>query len=285
MSEVDNPAPQLNIRRAAGIRQLDEKKDNWYLHGGRAGALSSTMTVAARTVISPIEKVKLLIQTQDANPKIISGEVPRYTGIGDCAKRVVAEQGLTGFWNWRYVLHPPAWAPQACLFGVYESTKSLYWTEKPESWSGELKLDFILGAGAGVVECIARCVVAPSSRRCATLFAGRVLYSGLHLGVYDTMLRYNPYQDHAALGTLSALVCAPTAVFCGGVAAAPFGKVSNRLAYARKHVDPDTGARDCFAKLLREEGVLRLFRPQGLHIGRAFVMFVVLDRKSSTIDK
>merc|ERR1712072_716124 len=45
--------------------------------GGVSGAVSKTIT-------APIERVKLIIQTQDANPRIASGEVPRYTGIGNC---------------------------------------------------------------------------------------------------------------------------------------------------------------------------------------------------------
>merc|ERR1719158_267869 len=39
------------------------------------------------------------MQTQDSNPKIISGEVPRYTGVADCARRVAAEQGVAAFWR------------------------------------------------------------------------------------------------------------------------------------------------------------------------------------------
>ena len=39
-----------------------------FMAGGVSGAVAKTTT-------APIERVKLLIQTQDANPKIISGEV------------------------------------------------------------------------------------------------------------------------------------------------------------------------------------------------------------------
>merc|ERR1712193_251888 len=60
--------------------------------GGVSGAVSKTIT-------APIERVKLIIQTQDANPKIKSGEVPRYTGILNCFTRVAAEQGVSAFWR------------------------------------------------------------------------------------------------------------------------------------------------------------------------------------------
>jgi solute carrier family 25 (adenine nucleotide translocator) protein 4/5/6/31 len=51
-----------------------------FVAGGVSGAVAKTAT-------APIERVKLLIQTQDANPKIISGEVARYTGIVNCFPR------------------------------------------------------------------------------------------------------------------------------------------------------------------------------------------------------
>merc|ERR1712166_1703844 len=55
--------------------------------GGVSGAISKTLT-------APNEREKLVIQTQDANPKIRSGEVARYTGIGNCFTRIHSEQGL-----------------------------------------------------------------------------------------------------------------------------------------------------------------------------------------------
>ncbi len=47
----------------------------------------------SKTIVAPIERVKLLLQTQDSNPRIKSGEISRYTGIGNCFTRVAAEQG------------------------------------------------------------------------------------------------------------------------------------------------------------------------------------------------
>ena len=46
-----------------------------FLLGGVSGAVSNTLT-------APIERVRLVFQTQNAIPKIRNGQVPRYTGIG-----------------------------------------------------------------------------------------------------------------------------------------------------------------------------------------------------------
>lgn len=63
-----------------------------FLVGGISAAVS-------KTAVAPIERVKLLLQTQDANKKIQSGEAKRYTGILDCFSRVMKEEGLVAFWR------------------------------------------------------------------------------------------------------------------------------------------------------------------------------------------
>merc|ERR1712216_1082446 len=76
---------------SAGDSKIVAIAKDW-LAGGTAAGVS-------KTIVAPIERVKLLIQTQDANPRIASGEIPRYTGILNCFTRVSKEQGVGAFWR------------------------------------------------------------------------------------------------------------------------------------------------------------------------------------------
>ena len=59
--------------------------------------IGGVSAAVSKTAVAPIERVKLLLQVQDAQ-KNISVE-NRYKGIGDCFKRVNAEQGFASFWR------------------------------------------------------------------------------------------------------------------------------------------------------------------------------------------
>jgi solute carrier family 25 (adenine nucleotide translocator) protein 4/5/6/31 len=87
--------------------------------GGVSGAIAKTCT-------APIERVKLIIQTQDANPRIISGEVPRYTGIGNCFTRVYQEQGLGAFWRGNMTNCIRYFPTQAFNFAFKDTIKKLF---------------------------------------------------------------------------------------------------------------------------------------------------------------
>merc|ERR1719473_1323450 len=71
------------------------KSDNPLINlaaGGIAGAVSKTIT-------APLEKVKLAIQNQDSNPRILSGEMPRYSGMANCFTRHITELGPSSLWR------------------------------------------------------------------------------------------------------------------------------------------------------------------------------------------
>ena len=77
-----------------------------FLIGGVSAGIS-------KTCVAPIERVKLLLQTQDANKKIQDGTAKKYTGIANCFTRVAKEevfqniiiinffffQGLSALWR------------------------------------------------------------------------------------------------------------------------------------------------------------------------------------------
>merc|ERR1711937_1073246 len=90
-----------------------------FLAGGVSGAIAKTAT-------APIERVKLIIQTQDANPKIKSGEVPRYTGIGNCFTRVYQEQGLGAFWRGNFTNCIRYFPTQAFNLSFKDSIKKMF---------------------------------------------------------------------------------------------------------------------------------------------------------------
>lgn len=62
-----------------------------FMMGGVSAAIS-------KTAAAPIERIKLILQTQDSNPKILaSGR--KYKGIVDCFQRVVREEGSKELWR------------------------------------------------------------------------------------------------------------------------------------------------------------------------------------------
>jgi len=67
-----------------------------------------------------------VIQTQDANPQIRSGEVPRYTGIGNCFSRIHAEQGMSAFWRGNFTNCIRYFPTQAFNLSFKDSIKKLF---------------------------------------------------------------------------------------------------------------------------------------------------------------
>jgi len=231
-----------------------------FIAGGTSGAIAKTCT-------APIERVKLIIQTQDANPKIISGEVPRYTGIGNCFVRVYSEQGLGAFWRGNFVNVLRYFPTQAFNFAFKDSIKAAIvgQTGKPKSFAGKLGVNVASGglAGAGSLcivypldyartrlasdvgsgkrafnglgDCLMKTATGPAGP--LGLYAGFgvsvigiVPFRGTYFGVNDTLNDLNPYQKQKDLvGLASKFLCAQTAALCAAYASYPFDTVRRRL--------------------------------------------------------
>ena len=88
-----------------------------FLLGGISAAVS-------KTAVAPIERVKLLLQTQDANAKIKSDK--KYKGIVDVFVRVPKEEGVSAFWRGNLANVIRYFPTQALNFAFKDTYKKIF---------------------------------------------------------------------------------------------------------------------------------------------------------------
>jgi len=262
------------------------------LIGGSIGAIS-------KTIMAPVERVKLLMQTQDSNPAVISGQVQRYKSIGDCFNRVKSEQGVKAFWrgNWVNCLR---YAPQQGsalafndllnnLFPVYNGNTDFWKSFGVKLFSGGLAgaianticypFDFArtrlasdLGKGTGQFKGITDCIFTTIRQQGVTglytgwtvTVMGAFVYRAGQLGCFKQIQDLNPWQaDKGTLGALSsfgAVTAARTVVMPFNY---PFDTVRRRMMLqSEKPVSQRLykGSLDCFFQVLKNEGTRGMYK-------------------------
>lgn len=155
-----------------------------FLVGGVSGTVAKTCT-------APIERVKILIQTQDVNPRIINGEVARYDGIIDCFKRVSAEQGISAFWRGNLTNSIRYFPTQAFNFAFKDSIKALFpEVDKRVEFIKFLAINVLSGglSGAGSLM-IAYPLDYARTRLASDIGADKQIFSGLRDCISKTMMK------------------------------------------------------------------------------------------------
>lgn len=277
--------------------------------GGVSGAIAKTAT-------APIERVKLIIQTQDSNPRIISGEVPRYTGIGNCFARVYSEQGLAAFWRGNFTNIIRYFPTQAFNFAFKDSIKKLFPKVNPKeefakfflvnmasgglAGAGSLcivyPLDYArtrlasdVGTGKrdfnGLGDCLVKTARGPKGilglyNGFGVSVAGIIPYRGVYFGMYDTLREKNPYKkDLGILGIASKFCVAQFTAICAGYASYPFDTIRRRLQMQSEKPREQwlyKGTADCFRKVMKDEGMTALFKGAGANALRTVGSAMVL---------
>ena len=280
-----------------------------FLAGGVSGAVAKTAT-------APIERVKLLIQTQDANPKIISGEVARYTGIVDCFTRVSAEQGVKAFWRGNLTNIIRYFPTQAFNFAFKDTIKAMFPkadknTEFLKFFAINMASGGLAGAGSlmivypldyartrlasdvgsgkqqfnGLVDCLTKTIkssgVGGLYNGVGVSVVGIIPYRGVYFGLFDTLSGYNPYQksETAVLRAASKFACAQFSAIAAGYASYPFDTVRRRLQMQSEKPKAEwvySGTADCFKKIIAEEGTTALFKGAGANALRTVGAALVL---------
>jgi len=276
--------------------------------GGVAGAVAKTAT-------APIERVKLLIQTQDANPKIISGEVARYTGIVNCFTRVASEQGFSAFWRGNTVNVIRYFPTQAFNFAFKDSIKALFPKYSPKTeftkffltniasgglaGAGSLTIVYPLdyartrlasdvGSGqpqfTGLVDCLVKTAknggIMSMYGGFGVSVVGIVAYRGPYFGIFDTLKAINPWKnDKGIIGFGSKFAIAQTTAIIAGFISYPFDTVRRRLQMQSEKPREQwlyQGTLDCATKIVQAEGIGAMFKGFGANVLRTLGGALVL---------
>jgi len=275
--------------------------------GGIAGAV-------AKTITAPMEKVKLAIQNQDSNPKIISGEMPRYKGMGDCYVRHIKELGVASLWRGN-VANCIRYVPTAAFnlafkdnikraFPKYNKNTDFGKFAMSQIASGAaaggatntlvyplIYVRTVLGADIGKVKKfngMGDCLV-KTAREGGILSlyngigpstVGIVVYRGAQFGLQDIVKAFNPWQQEVSVrGLVSKFCVAQLAVSVSGICAYPFDTMQRRLQIeASKPADEKiyNGMADCFKKILKKEGPKGFFKGAFANILRGTGAAIVL---------
>jgi len=93
--------------------------------------LGGVSAAVSKTAVAPIERIKLLLQTQDANAKITGDK--KYKGIVDCLVRVPKEEGIGAFWRGNLANVIRYFPTQALNFAFKDTYKKVFCPFNPKT--------------------------------------------------------------------------------------------------------------------------------------------------------
>ncbi|KAJ7284260.1 hypothetical protein O6H91_Y342400 [Diphasiastrum complanatum] len=271
-----------------------ENKNNsfWtdFLMGGSASV--------SKTAAAPIERVKLLVQNQGELLK--SGRLARpYTGIADCFKRVVEEEGALALWRGN-LTNVIRYFPTQIISNLFLATRRTgngYW----KWFAGNLASGAAAGATSSVfvysldyartrLSSDAKNVQKGGQRQFSGLIdvykktlasdgvlglyrgfnasvAGIIVYRGLYFGFYDSL---KPLVIVGPLeGSFLASFMLGWLVTTGaGLAAYPLDTVRRRMMMTSGEAVKYRNTLDAFQQIVAKEGSKALFRGAGANILR-----------------
>jgi solute carrier family 25 (mitochondrial adenine nucleotide translocator), member 4/5/6/31 len=285
--EAKKDAPKKE--KKGGVQQLLSD----LLIGGAIGAI-------AKTAMAPVERVKLLLQTMDSNPDVVSGKVERYKGIGDCFSRVYADQGALAFWRGNLV-NCLRYAPQQGsalafndfinenLFPKYDS-KTQFW----QSFGSKLFAGGLSGAlanticypfdfartrlasdvkkGGGQFKGITDCIMTTVRQQGITglytgwsvTVAGSFIYRAGQLGCFKQIQDMNPYKnDKGIMGGVSAFAAVTVARTVVMPFNYPFDTIRRRMMLQSEKPLSERlykGSFHCAGEILKKEGLKGMYK-------------------------
>lgn len=268
-----------------------------FLMGGVSAAVSKTFA-------SPIEVIKLRLQNVEAMIKAGTLEKP-YLGISDCAKRIVADEGVKALWKGNGTNVIRYFPTQALNFSLKDYFKRLFGKSQEKDgyfvWflgnlasggaAGSVSLLFVYSLDyartrlsndlksakkggqkqySGLVDVYKQTLatdgIAGLYRGFVISCVGIVIYRGLYFGIYDSVKPILPVDVRDNLMVNFLLGWGVTVG--SGLASYPIDTIRRRMMMTSGQAEKYTGSIDCFQKIVAKEGVKSLFKGAAANILR-----------------
>jgi len=256
-------------------------------------ASGGTAAAVSKTAVAPIERVKLLLQVQDASKSIEK----KYTGIIDVFKRVPAEQGFLALWRGNLANVIRYFPTQALNFAFKDTYKKLFIEgvdQKKEFWkffagnlasggaAGATSLCFVypldfartrlaadVGKGAtrefkGLADCLIKIAKHDGPiglyRGFFVSVQGIIIYRAAYFGMFDTC-KALATTDGKKLNFFAAWGIAQVVTIGSGILSYPWDTVRRRMMMqsGRKEI-LYKNTLDCALKIVRNEGMSAMFK-------------------------
>jgi solute carrier family 25 (adenine nucleotide translocator) protein 4/5/6/31 len=256
-------------------------------------ASGGTAAAVSKTAVAPIERVKLLLQVQDASKTIEK----KYTGIIDVLVRVPKEQGFTALWRGNLANVIRYFPTQALNFAFKDTYKKLFIEgvdKKKEFWkffagnlasggaAGATSLCFVypldfartrlaadVGKGSsrefkGLADCLVKIAKSDGPiglyRGFFVSVQGIIIYRAAYFGMFDTAKSVFATGDQK-LNFFAAWGIAQVVTITSGVLSYPWDTVRRRMMMqsGRKEI-MYKNTLDCALKIIKNEGMSAMFK-------------------------
>jgi len=255
--------------------------------GGTAAAIS-------KTAVAPIERVKLLLQVQDASKSIAVDK--RYKGIIDVLVRVPKEQGFWALWRGNLANVIRYFPTQALNFAFKDTYKKLFlegYDKKKDFWkffagnlasggaAGATSLCFVypldfartrlaadVGRGSsrefkGLADCLIKIVKSDGPiglyRGFFVSVQGIIIYRAAYFGMFDTAKMV--IAGDGKLNFFAAWGIAQVVTVGSGILSYPWDTIRRRMMMQSGRTDVlYKNTWDCTVKIVKNEGPRALFK-------------------------
>ncbi|GMR40817.1 hypothetical protein PMAYCL1PPCAC_11012 [Pristionchus mayeri] len=257
-------------------------------------ATGGTAAAVSKTAAAPIERVKLILQLQDASAHIPADK--RYKGIVDVLVRVPKEQGFTAFWRGNLANVIRYFQTQALNFAFKDTYKAMFLAgvdKKKDFWkffagslaaggaAGATSLCFVypfdfartrLGADIGkgesrefkgLADCLVKIVKSDGPvglyRGFVVSLQGIIVYRAAYFGLFDTAKVV--FASDKQLNFFAAWGIAQVVTVGSGVLSYPWDTVRRRMMMQSGRSDVlYKNTLDCAVKIIKNEGMAAMFK-------------------------